>query len=262
MPRPTPGAGAGPGPVSVTSTTIASGSRRTRSRAVAPGPAWRRTFVNASWTTRCAANSTGAGVESSPETSARRVSGSTSTGRPAEPMRPMSAATSASPADGWRGAASPGPPPVARSDASSARRPSSASRLVLRMASSDSLTFSGLRSRTCNATPACMAITARPCPTTSCTSWAMRRRSSDAVRRASSARTPAWDSRRIRTPTPIAAGRTAQPRIQEAAPVNGCVTKTAASSRSTRVSPISSVVATSTTTPMTVRRMLVRDAKL
>ena len=71
---------------------------------------------------------------------------------------------------------------------SSARSASSDSRLVSRIASSDSRAFAGSRSSTCSATPACIAITARPCPTPSCRSWAIRSRSSVAVRRACSRR--------------------------------------------------------------------------
>ena len=54
----------------------------------------------------------------------------------------------------------------------------------------------GRASSTCSATPACIAITARPCPTPSWRSWAIRSRSSVAVRRACSraglARACAW----------------------------------------------------------------------
>ena len=54
-----------------------------------------------------------------------------------------------------------------------------------------------------------MLIAASPCPTTSCTSWAMRNLSSSAIRRAASVRSRWVASRLSRTVTPTANGTTA-----------------------------------------------------
>ena len=84
--------------------------------------------------------------------------------------------------------------------ASSDRSSSSASRLWSRIASRLARALAGSWSRTCSATPACIAITASPWPTPSCRSCAIRNRSSVAARWTRSSRA----SRRARSVVPIA----------------------------------------------------------
>jgi hypothetical protein len=87
-----------------------------------------------------------------------------------------SAGTAASPLIG------PGPPRVPVNVARVARSSSNAPLLAWRIARSDRSSGSGGTGpgllSTCRAAPAFMLITARPWPTTSCTSWAIRSRSS------------------------------------------------------------------------------------
>ena len=98
------------------------------------------------------------------------VASATSTAAPAARMRSISAGTSASPRDGRRAAGpSAGAPQVGQVSAQPVERLATGGPDRL----PEQLTGTvGLRSSTCRATPACMAITARPCPTESCTSCA------------------------------------------------------------------------------------------
>jgi hypothetical protein len=91
-----------------------------------------------------------------------------------------------------------------RNTASVLRNSSSASLLDRLIAASATSACSGRLPTTCRATPACRLITAKPCPTTSWTSRAIRSRSSSARRRVSSWRTRCSASWASRTTVPIA----------------------------------------------------------
>ena len=70
----------------------------------------------------------------------------------------------------------------------------SVDRLVAEIASSDFFASAGSVSMTCAPTPACTAITPIEWATTSCRSWAMRKRSSATARLASSSRSRSSDA--------------------------------------------------------------------
>jgi hypothetical protein len=82
--------------------------------------------------------------------------------------------------------------------------------LVVRMASRDRRACSGCSSNTSSATPACMETTASPCPTTSCTSPAIRMRSSSAALAARSRRARSRAAAATCTSAPSDQGSTIQ----------------------------------------------------
>ncbi len=175
----------------------ASCARRTRA---CREPECRTTLVRASWTIRKAARSVpGARRGGSP---------STSTVRPALAACSTSSDSRSSPGAGARGAA-----PGARRASSTWRTSPSASLLWSLIVVSAVRACSGSESRSARPTPACTLITEMLWASTSCSSCAIRSRSSSARRRAASARSArsrTHCSRRTRNNSDTAAIATTQ----------------------------------------------------
>jgi len=127
------------------------------------------TLVSASWATRYAARSSpGSRSRGSPRTSSVTLI-------PAAVTDSASAGRSAS---AWAGSRSAGTSSSTRSTPSRARISRSAPRLISSIEVSARAASAGCDSATQPATPACTAIRLRPCATTSCSSLAIRIRSS------------------------------------------------------------------------------------
>ena len=168
----------------------APGRRLIATVGVASGPAWRRTLVSDSCTMRYAARST---------------SGGSDRGAPSTVVRAGSISVSMFARLGWgaRGARSS----FGRSTPSTERTSPSASALAALIASRAARAWSGCSPIRCSPTPACTLINDRWWPSTSCSSWAMRSRSSLACRRSCSSRARAC-SIMVRRISPKCAART------------------------------------------------------
>ena len=167
-------------------------------------PAWRITFVSASCRIRNAARSTLAGSRSSGPAISVRIS------RPPAAVRVTSSSRLARLGAGARSGGSSGWRSAARTDRSSRSASLLTSLIVLRAVRA----CSGRSSMRWSPTAACTLMTEMLCASTSCTSRAMRTRSSLARRRSSSRRVrraATSRSRRTRTTSAETARTTIQP---------------------------------------------------
>ena len=166
-------------------------------------PAWRTTLVTASWMMRNADRSMSAGSGS------RLPRQSTSTCTPASRAVAASRSMSARPGAGPSGAChGPGPGSARRSPVTIRRSPDSVSRLVASMAARASRASSGRASKTLRPDPAWIAMMPMLCATMSCSSRAIRSRSSIAACAAAWARTSSARACACRIEYPISQAMT------------------------------------------------------